>query len=148
MTTSNRLQNIQRSATVRPVKNIYRQGGWTFWSLLFVLLVILFFAYIGMQLVPVYAANQNVKNAMQISLKETDLRRVTRAQIIRKMDAQLYLDGSHKMLNYKTDLKVRRSQKQFIVETNYRREIPLFWNLSLVASFNNVEERSLTDTGS
>lgn len=128
-------------------KSFSKQSGWTFWSLLFVMGVILFFAYIGMRLVPVYATNENVKNAMRISLQNTDLRRATRAEIIRKMQQQLYLDGSHKLLNYKTQLKVRRSQRQFIVETHYTSEIPLFFNLSLVASFDNIEERDLVDQG-
>lgn len=121
-----------------------RQTGWTIWSLMFVMGVILFFSYIGMQLVPVYSANNNVINAMKRSLDEVDLTKVNRSQIIRKMNAQLYLDGSHELLNYKTDLKVRRSRKQLIVETHYRREIPLFYNISIVASFDNVEERSLS----
>lgn len=127
----------------RHCTNIRHQGGWTFWSLTFVLLVILFFAYVGMRLVPVYAVNENVKNAMNLAIQNVDMRRVSRAEIIRRMNDQLYLDGSHKVLNYKTDLKVSRSKKLFIVETNYRREIPLFLNLSLVASFENRAEREL-----
>lgn len=136
--------NRQRKSRI---VNISRQRGWTFWSLLFVMLVIGFFSYVGMQLVPIYATNENVVNAMRQSLEEVDLTRVNRATIIRKMNAQLYLDGSHQLLNYKTDLKVRRSRKLFVVETSYRREIPLFFNLSLVASFHNVEERNLTGSG-
>ena len=111
---------------------------------MFVMGVILFFSYIGMQLLPVYSANNNVINAMRRSMEEVELTKVNRAEIIRKMDAQLYLDGSHDMLNFKTDLKVRRSRKKLIVETHYRREIPLFFNLSLVASFDNVEEKTLS----
>ncbi len=130
-----------------PPTNQARQGGWTFWSLLFVMGVILFFSYVGMRLVPVYAANENVKNAMRISLQDIDLRRATRAEIVRKMDGQLYLDGSHKLLDYKTELKVKRSKKQFILETNYSREIELFLNLSLLAKFDNVEERELAEDG-
>lgn len=120
-----------------------KQGGWTFWSLMFVMAVVLFASYIAMQLVPVYAINENVKNAMRVSLYDLDFRRATRAEIIRKMNQQLYLDGTHKLLNYKTDLKVKRSQKKFILETHYQREIPLFFNLSLIARFDNVEERQL-----
>ena len=111
---------------------------------MFVMGVILFFSYIGMQLLPVYSANNNVINAMRRSMEEVELIKVDRAEIIRKMDAQLYLDGSHDMLNFITDLKVRRSRKKLIVETHYRREIPLFFNLSLVASFDNVEEKTLS----
>ena len=136
-------ENGQLRQTVN-FKNTRRQAGWTFWSMLFVMGVILFFTYIGMQLVPVYIANSNVVNAMRRSMEEVDLTKVTRAQIIRKINAQLYLDCSHELLNYKTDLKVRRSRKSVTVETHYRREIPLFYNLSLVASFDNVEEKSLS----
>jgi hypothetical protein len=121
------------------------QQGWTFWSLVFVMSVILFFSYIGMQLVPVYSANQNIKNSMSLAVDNADLRRVSRTQIIKAMQAQLYLDGSHQLLNYKTDLKVRRSPKKFVVETHYNREIPLFYNLSLKAKFDNVVERSLVE---
>jgi len=110
---------------------------------MFVMLVILFSSYVGMQLVPVYNANQNVTNAMVRALEGQDLTRLNRATVIRKMNAQLYLDGSHKLLNYKQDLKVRRSRKEFILETHYRREIPLFYNLSIVATFDNVERRPL-----
>jgi len=127
-------------------RNISTQGGWTFWSLLFVLSVIMFFAYVGMQLVPIYAANENVKNAMNLSLENVDLNKATRRLIIRKMNDQLYLDGDHYLLNYKTDLKVRRSRKEFILETKYRREIPLFYNISVVADFNNVETRTLASS--
>ena len=125
-------------------RTVHRQRGWTFWSFLFVISVVLFFSYIGMQLVPIYSANNNVRNAMARSLDNTDLNQISRAYIIRKMDAQLYLDGSHKLLDYKTDLKIKKSRKQIFVETNYRREIPLFFNITLVVSFDNVEQRNLS----
>ena len=126
--------------------NIKNQAGWTFWSIFFVLSVILFFAYVGMQLVPVYTTNSGVINAMERSLDNQDLAKMTRRTVIRKVDSQLFLDENHLLLNYKTDLKVRRSRREFIVETHYKREIPLFFNLSLVASFDNIVKRPL-DSG-
>ena len=131
-------------STDRDMKQIKQQQGWTFWSLLFVLSVVVFFAYVGMQMVPVYASNENVRNAMQLSLKDIDLTKATRSQIVRKIDAQLYLDGSHKLLDYKTDLKVRRSRKEFVLETVYQREIPLFYNVHLLLKFDNVEKKALS----
>jgi len=125
------------------MKKIADQGGWTFWSLLFVMGVILFFSYVGMQLVPVYSANQNITNAMNRSVDDIDLFKASRGVIIKKLNTQLYLDGSHELLNYKTDLKVKRSRKKFTLETNYNREIPLFFNISILVRFNNVVERDL-----
>ena len=139
----NNLSTSKFSVANTQLKNIKRQGGWTFWSLMFVLLTVLFFAYVGMQLVPVYSENENVKNAMQLAIDNVDPQKGTRQQVVRTLQDQLYLDGSHYLLDYKTDLKVRRSRKQFIIETNYRREIPLFFNLGVFANFDNIVEKSL-----
>lgn len=107
-------------------QRIPSQSGWTFWSLLFVLSVVLFFSCIIFQLVPVYASNDNVHNAMERSLKDSDLRTINRAAIIRKIDSQLYLDGRHDLIDYRNDIKVKRSRQQIILEASYHREIPLF----------------------
>ena len=123
--------------------NIGQQGGWTFWSMMFVMLVVLFFSYIGMQLVPIYGANMNVQNAMSRSLEDENLRTVIRSTIIRKMQAQLYLDGSYKLLNYRNEMLLRRERSRFFLETHYKREIPLFLNFTLVVAFDNVEERAI-----
>lgn len=125
------------------LKTIKKQGGWTFWSLLFTLGVILFFAYIGMQLVPVYTTNSSVTNAMKQTVDELDLYKATRRGIISKMNNQLYLDGNDEVLNYKTDLKVKRSKTNFVLSTTYDREIPLFFNISMLVKFDNVIERDL-----
>jgi len=127
------------------LKSLQYQRGATFWSMCFVLAVLGLFAYVGMQLVPIYTVNSNVKNAMNLTLddSEIDLQAATRSQIEERMDKQLYLDGSHNVLNYKKDLKIRRSDQKFILETSYTRIVPLFFNLSLMAEFNNVVEREL-----
>lgn len=124
-------------------KKINREQGWTFWSLITTLAVAGFFAYAIMRLVPVYSTNQNIKNAMEVALEDEDLRTMTRSKVLRKLQGQLYLDESHRVLNYKKDLFVKRSRKKFIVETKYSREVPLVFNLSLKADFHNVIERDL-----
>ena len=129
-----------------PFKLIKRQAGWTFWSLLFISALGVFTAYIVMQMVPVYAVNANIKNAMELSLEDIDLRRATRTQIVRSMQQQLYLDSSHTVLDYKKDLKIQRSRDQFIIETKYQSEVPLFSNVSLLFKFENRAERDLPGT--
>ena len=129
-----------------PFKLIKSQAGWTFWSLLFISALGVFTAYIVMQMVPVYAVNANIKNAMELSLEDIDLRRATRAQIVRSMQQQLYLDSSHTVLDYKKDLKIQRSRDQFIIETKYQSEVPLFSNVSLLFKFENRAERDLPGT--
>lgn len=148
MNTVNKLSNIaDHNHFVRAnIKNINSQSGWTFWSLLFTMSVIVLFAYIIVQLVPVYSANENVKNAMEQSLENENLLTISRTAIVKNMNAQLYLDGSHDLIDYKEDLKLQRSRSAFTIQTVYEREVPLFFNLSLVAKFDNVIERDLTES--
>lgn len=120
------------------------QGGWTFWGLAFVLGVLGLFAYITMQLVPVYSANRNVQNAMQIALNNVDTRSVSRAKIIRSMQAQLHLDGNHKLIDYKKQMKVKRTKKDIVIDISYSQEVPLFYNLSLKAQFDNTAKRKVS----
>ncbi len=123
--------------------NAHIQKGWTFWSLLFTLSVVFIAAYIGMQLVPVYASNQNVVNALEISLDGKNLRTITRNQIIKGVRDQLYIDGTTDLLNFKDDFKVARNRERLVVEATYNREIPLVGNLVLVAKFNPRAECQL-----
>ena len=131
----------QSSVVKKNIKNFGHQGGWTFWSAMFVMLVLGSLAYVGMQLVPIFSTNQNVQNAMNRSLEEADPKTITRAYIIRKMQAQLYLDGSHHTLDYKKDLKVKRLRSKLVVEVKYQREVPLFYNMSLLVRFDNLAEK-------
>ena len=124
-------------------QNFRKQQGWTFWSLAFTLSVIVFFAFVGMQLVPVYSANENIRNAMKRSVDDVDLRTITRRKVIRKIDDQLYLDGTSGLLDYKNDIKMSRNRNSFTLIADYAREIPLFFNLSIKAKFDTTIECDL-----
>lgn len=128
----------------KTLPNIRRQAGWTFWSLIFTLGVLGFFAYVGMKLVPVYGANGNVQNAIKRSVDGKDLRKITRTQIKNDIEKQLNLDVSEGIINYKTDLKVKRARNTLVVEAIYERKIPLFFNLSVTADFHPKVECDLT----
>ena len=123
--------------------NIGQQGGWTMWSLMFVIGVISLAAYIGFQLVPVYTTNSNVTNAMKVAIDGISPNNVSRSAIIRTMRAQLNLDGANDLLDYKKDLNVKRTQRELIVNVNYEQRVELFYNLSLVATFENEVKRGL-----
>ena len=118
------------------IKNIKSQAGWTIWSMLFTMSVIGFSAYIVMKLIPIYNANSNVKNAMKISVREVDIKKVTRAQIIKGMRAQLYIDGGDYKIDYKKALKVTRDQNELVISVTYDRVVPLFANINILINFN------------
>ena len=127
----------------KKISKISQQKGWTMWSLMFVLGVLGLFAYIGFQLVPVYSSNSSVKNAMQITIDEVNPAQLSRSSIIVKMRNQLFLDGSHKLLDFKKDLYIKRTQRELVFTVNYERRVPLFFNLSIVASLENEVKRNL-----
>ena len=124
-------------------KKIEQQKGWTLWSLIFVIGVLILFTYVGFQLVPVYTTNSNIQKAMQLSLDNLSSNKISRAAIRKTIDAQLYLDGTHELLDYKNDLEVKRTQRELVVQINYERRVELFYNLSLVATFENEVKKDL-----
>lgn len=125
------------------MQNIKAQGGWTFWSMVFTLGVLGFFVYVGMKLVPIYSGNSNVKNAMKVSLKNVDVRKATRSQVVKGMKGQLYLDGGGPDIDYKEDLKIVRDRNKLTVSIDYQRIVPLFSNISILVDFNPILECSL-----
>ncbi len=125
-------------------KRIDNQKGWTIWSMLFVMSVIFVLAYVGMQLVPMFTANESVEKAMRGSVENKDLRKMTRRNVIGEMNRQLYVDGNHELIDYKNQLIVKREKGKFLIEANYEREIPMVANIVLVARFNPKVECDLT----
>ena len=125
------------------IQNFKSQGGWTIWSLIFVLGTIGFFAYVGMKLVPMYSENQNIVNAMERSVANADLRRVTRGSVIIAMEKQLYLDGADEIVDYKKAMTITRDTKSFKMVVDYERTVPLFANISILASFTPILECDL-----
>ena len=128
----------------RPLSNVSRQDGWTMWSMMITIGLIVLFAYIGLKLFPLYTGNSAVKNAMERSIEDISPNEISRAKIIKKIRDQLYLDGSvDGLLDFKKDLKVTRSQRELTLKINYERRIELFFNLSIVATFENEAKSDL-----
>ena len=136
------MNNIQKNRSQISL-NIKKQQGWTMWGLIFTASFVAFSGYIGLQLFPVYTTNNSVKNSMQLAIESLDKSKVTKASVKRLIDNQLYLDGAHDLLDYNNDLEIKRSQRELIIQVNYERKVDLFFNLSLVATFENEVKRDL-----
>jgi len=121
---------------MKPFSDMTRQGGWTFWSLGFTLLVFGFFAYVFMQLVPVYATNANIEKAMQGSVEGVDIRKVRRNDISFAISKQLALDGTQAAVDLRKGLVVKRTRDMLTIDVAYEPTIHLFFNISILATFN------------
>lgn len=126
------------------MNNIKKQAGWTLWSMLFTMFVIGFFTYIGMNLVPVYSNNSNIKNAMKISVRDVDIRKVTKSQISIGMQKQLLLDGSLNGIDLRKKLKITRNNNNMTLSVEYERTVPLFADISILVNFHPVLECSFS----
>ncbi len=125
------------------IKNFKSQAGWTIWSLIFTLGTIGFFAYVGMKLVPMYNENQNIVNAMERSLENANLAKISRRDIINSMEKQLQIDGDDNIIDYKKALKVSRDRTTFKISLDYDRVVPLVANISVLAEFTPALECDL-----
>ncbi len=130
------MNKMPSQSAIKSLPNISRQAGWTFWSLAFTLGVLSFFAYVGMQLVPIYSTNSSIEKAMSQSLEGENLKTVRRADITLKMSRQLLLDGSQQAIDFKKDLTMQRTRSLFILEAEYERTVPLFGNISVLVDFH------------
>lgn len=127
---------------MKSFKNAQKQGGWTMWGLIIVLGLIIFFGYIIMKLVPVYSQHSNLKNAVEVSFDDSgNLKTMQRSAFIRSLRKQLYIDGSHKAVDYKNDVTFKRGRKGVTVNLDYDRKVPLFYNISLAVDFNESMTR-------
>ena len=122
---------------------IKTQQGWTMWSLMFVIGVLVLFGYIGLKLFPLYTTNSNLGKAMQQTIDQVDKAKISRASVVRTLKKQLYIDGNDDLLDYKNELDIKRTQRELVMTVNYERRIDLFYNLSLVATFSNEVKRDL-----
>ena len=130
--------------TKAKMKNFKSQAGWTIWGLIFVLGTVGFFSYVGIRLVPMFSENQSIANAMERSVQDENLSRITRNKIINTMENQLYLDGAHDIVDYKKAMTVTRTSGQLKIVLDYQRTVPLFANISILATFTPTLECRLS----
>ena len=123
--------------------SLKKQQGMSMWSLLVTVGVVIFFAYITLQLVPVYTQNETVKSAMTVGFDRAEnIRTLNRNQYINTVQKQLFLDEAHRDIPFKDLIKFKRNKKGYIATLKYERVVPLFFNISLKVDFDQKVEKS------
>ena len=110
----------------------YRQGGWSFLSLLTVLLVTGVFVTVGFKLAPAYADNQTLKSVMQASVQDQQLmsrsKRDIRSSLLKKMRI------NNLSLPDKA-IKITKEKGDVFFDIDYEIRIPMFANVEAVVMF-------------
>lgn len=123
---------------MKNIKNFQKQGGWTMWTLLVSLGLLVFFGYIIMKLVPAYSENASIKNAMEIAFENSgNPRTMNKNTYIRAFRKQLYVDlVDDRFLDFKNDVSFKRNKNGVTVGVDYEKVLPLFYNINLMLDFS------------
>jgi len=123
-----------------PIK-IKFQSGITFWSFLFTGGIVILGLYIGALLVPVYTADSAVKKALQHSIEGVPLQELRKKALVKKVDQKLYIDGVYEGPDLNEALDVKKTKEGTKITINYRKDIPLFFNIGMHLNFDHEEIR-------
>lgn len=121
---------------MKPV-TMKRQGGWTIWTLMLGIALIVFFAYLMMKLFPPYFDNMKLEEALKTIADDARITQMDRRQIIRELDNILYIDYGHEIVDLKESLTVEKNKTSMILGLDYEVVVPLGYNISALLDFQN-----------
>jgi len=131
------LQEIGSQAA-KPALN--RQHGWTLWSLLLVLGLLVFFALLLFKLVPPYLDDRKIQNALDSVIQEQQVEQLSRRAIVNRLSNILYIDFALDLVDIKKDLKITKDNNILKLTINYQVVIPLAYNISALLTFSDYAE--------
>lgn len=117
---------------------IRRQRGITLMGFLFLLIVLGFFAYIGMRLFPIYTEFYAVTNAMEAVKEEPGIAQRSPAQVRERLFARLYISYVE---NVKAQhINITRERGAYTLTVKYEMEQPFIHNIHFLGRFDKTVE--------
>lgn len=117
-----------------------RQSGASFLSIAFVLVVVGIFGYIGLKLFPIYSESFKVESSMENLAQDDSLRNMSKMEIVDALVRRLEVNDVDfvNRRTYQNYVSVAKDTGGVSVTVTYRREVPIFGNLSLVMDFDKT----------
>ena len=115
---------------------VRKQGGLTLIGFFIVLAISIFFAYLGMRIVPIYMEYWSVVNAMDGVAKERGSANYTPDLIRTKVMDRLYISYSSNNVERKHMKITRRAGVQLRIAYEVRK--PVLGNLDVIAKFDRT----------
>lgn len=113
-----------------------RQKGFTLIGFLVVLVVVGFFAYLGMRLFPVYSEYYSVVSAMKGLAKEDGVRALSADAIRQRFDKRLYTSYVESVKPNNIRVTTQGTPQ---IRVRYEVRKPLFGNIDFIATFDRTE---------
>ena len=117
-----------------------KQRGWTMWSALLAIMLVIYFALLGMKLVPPYMDHLKIKDALTDIALDPQARQMSRNQIIKKMENILYIDFALDVVNLKEALLVLKDKRNMTLQVKYDVIVPLVYNMNALILFDEKVE--------
>ena len=117
------------------MRTIHTQRGVTLMGFLIILIVLGFFAYLGMRLIPVYIEDYSVKKCMEELAKEPGVATKTPEQIRDMLFRKFYI--SYVTTANTKDAKIIKEGNNMILQMKYESRGPLMYNIEYIASFDH-----------
>ena len=114
-----------------------KQKGWTIWTLLLTLGLIVFFSLLIMKLTPHYLDNRKIQTALDGMTTDTRVASMTRRQIINELRNGLYIDYGKDIVNLDESLSINKEKGAVNLSVEYEVVVPLAWNISALLDFHN-----------
>ena len=124
------ITNIQ-SINIRTLK---KQQGMTFIGAIFVIATIVFFAMLGLKLVPAYLEFMNIKNAVKKLSNEASFNSMSKKELSNAFDRSAQIDDFKSVTG--ADLQLAKIDGGNVVSVQYQKIIPIFANASVLLDFN------------
>ena len=120
---------------------INSQSGFTLWGFLSTGAMVIFIIYIVALLVPVYAADSAIKKALKNSVEIVERQNIKKKSLIKDIDKRLYVDGIYEGPDLNEAVNVKREKSVTKVTIEYRKDIPLFYNIGMHLDFKHLVEK-------
>lgn len=121
---------------------IDRQRGITALGLLFVFIVLAFVGYVGLKMFPVYMESLKIDNSMQGLIEDPSVSEMSKLEIMKSLIRRFDINEVDRITerNYADYMTIQKARNKVAITIDYRAEVPLFYNLSLVADFHKHVE--------
>ena len=120
-----------------------RQAGFTFWSIVFYVLVLGSAMVLALRIAPSYLEYMTVRDIMERAVDDWNPR--DQGTMVVKTRIRKLLQTSQIYVITAEDVKVYRDKNDVVVDANYETRFPLFWIVDGVMVFDDLVYRKPVD---
>ncbi len=121
------------------------QYGMSVFNLMYVLITLAIFGYIGLKLMPIYLESFKIKRAVGTVAASPNATQKSPRMLVDDIIKRLDIDSVNRITkaNWQDYLQIERKKKTgLLIAANYSAEVPLFLNVAVVAKQSYVGKSS------